>query len=357
MALSSIGTKFKVTTWGESHGPALGAVIEGCPTNLALSEKDIQEELNRRKPASSSKISTSRKEKDQVHILSGVFEGKTLGTPISLIVENNDVNSKDYSKIKNLYRPGHADYTYDLKYGIRDYRGGGRSSGRETVSRVMAGAIAKIILEDYCKKHSLPKIEIFGHTVQVGDIKAEKFDKSYIEKNELRCADKEKTKEMMELIEKMKFNEGDSIGACIEIIIKNPPKGLGEPIFDKLDAELAKAMMSIGAVKGVEIGAGFKVVEMKGSENNDQMEIKDGKVKFLSNNSGGILGGISTGEAIVIRLAIKPVPSIKKELKTITSAFKNAKIKTLGRHDTCLAPRIIPVAEAMAAIILTDMML
>lgn len=357
MALSSIGTKFKVTTWGESHGPALGAVIEGCPANLVLSEKDIQKELNRRKPALSSKISTSRREKDKIKILSGVFEGKTLGTSISLIVENNDINSKDYSKIKNLYRPGHADYTYDLKYGIRDYRGGGRSSGRETVARVMAGAVAKIVLEDYCKRHSLPKIEIFGHTVQVGNIKATKFDKTFIEKNELRCADKEKTKKMMDLIEKTRFSEGDSIGACIEIIIKNPPKGLGEPVFEKLDAELAKGMMSIGAIKGVEIGAGFKVVEMKGSENNDQMEIKNGKIKFLSNNAGGILGGISTGEDIVIRLAIKPVPSISKELKTITSSHKNTTIKTLGRHDTCLAPRIIPVAESMATIILADMML
>ncbi len=368
----------KVTTWGESHGPAIGAVIEGCPSNLKLSEKDIQKEVDRRKPALFSKISTLRREKDKVRILSGVFEGKTLGTPISLMVENHDVKSKDYSRIKDIYRPGHADYTYDLKYGIRDYRGGGRASGRETVARVMAGAVAKIILEDYCKKHSLPKIEIFGHTVQVGNIKAKKFDKSYIEKNELRCADKEKTKEMIDLIEHIRFKEGDSIGACIEIIIKNPPKGIGEPIFNKLNAKLAGAMMSIGSVKGVEIGAGFKVVEMKGSENNDQMEIKNGKVTFLSNNAGGILGGISTGEDIVLRLAIKPVPSISKELKTIDAkrsevsiaskpfceakhttskvfSYKNTTIKTLGRHDTCLAPRIIPVAEAMAAIVLTNM--
>jgi chorismate synthase len=341
---SSLGTNFKITTWGESHGPAIGVVIDGCPPGIKLSEKDIQIEVDRRKPASSSKISTSRKEKDKVHILSGVFEGKTTGTPISLMVENKDTRSQDYSSIKNLYRPGHADYTYDLKYGIRDYRGGGRASGRETLARVMAGAVAKKLLT---------KTEIFGHTIQVGSIKAEKFNKADISKNELKCADSGCAKEMIKYIEKIR-KQGDSVGAIIEIIIKNPPKGLGDPVFDKLDAQLAASMMSIGAVKGVEIGAGFKVAEMKGSEDNDQMEAKKGKVKFLSNNSGGILGGISTGQDIVIKLAIKPVPSISKKLKTVTKSGQSSTIQTLGRHDCCLAPRIIPVAEAMAALVLAD---
>lgn len=334
----------KVTTWGESHGPAIGAVIEGCPAGLKLSEKDIQVEVNRRKPAKNSKISTYRREKDQVHILSGVFEGKTTGTPISLIVENKDVRSQDYTRIKDTYRPGHADYAYDLKYGFRDYRGGGRSSGRETLARVMAGAIAKKLIKP---------TEIFGHTLQIGNIKAEKFVKSEIEKNELRCADKEAAKKMLDLAKKTR-SEGDSIGGIIEIIIKNPKKGLGDPVFDKLDAKLAKAMMSIGAVKGFEIGAGFGVAALKGSENNDQMRIKGKKVTFLSNNAGGVLGGISTGENIVLRLAIKPVPSIAKPLKTITKSGKNTTIQTLGRHDSCLAPRIIPVAESMAAIVLAE---
>ena len=351
MTGSSIGTNFKVTTWGESHGPAIGAVVQGCPPNLKLTEKDIQIEVDRRKPAKSSKISTTRREKDKVKILSGIFQNHTTGTPISLIVENKDIRSKDYEKIKNIYRPGHADFAYDLKYGIRDYRGGGRASGRETLARVMAGAIAKKILKEKAKT------EVFGHTIQVGDIKVQKFDKSYIEKNELRCADKEKGNEMIKLIEKVRLNEGDSIGSIIEIIIKTSPKGLGEPVFSKLDAELAKAMMSIGAVKGVEIGSGFHAAEMKGSENSDQMATKNGKIKALSNNCGGILGGISTGEDIIIRLAIKPVPSISKKLKTVTNKGKNTTIQTLGRHDCCLAPRIIPVAESMAAIVLTDMLL
>ncbi|MBI2634341.1 chorismate synthase [Candidatus Peregrinibacteria bacterium] len=350
MSGNTLGTIFRVTTWGESHGPAIGAVVDGCPAGLSLSEKDIQKEVNRRKPAAGSHIATTRREVDQVRILSGIFEGKTTGMPISMIVENQDSRSKDYSKIKDLYRPGHADYTYDLKYGFRDYRGGGRSSGRETLARVMAGAIAKKILK---KK----KTEIFGHTIQVGNICAKKFRKDFIEKNEIRCADPDAAKKMTGFIEKIRFHEGDSIGAIVEIIVKNPPKGLGEPVFNKLPAELAKAMMSIGAVKGFEIGAGFNVVNLKGSENNDQMEKKGGKVQFLSNNSGGVLGGISTGADIAMRLAIKPPPSISKKLKTIGKNGKNAIIQTLGRHDCCLAPRIIPVAESMAAIVLADLLL
>ncbi len=345
---NTFGTLFRITTWGESHGPSTGVIIDGCPAGLTLTEAEIQKEVERRRPQAGSKITTTRREKDQVHILSGVFEGKTTGTPISIMVQNEDTRSKDYSNIQDKYRPAHADYTYDLKYGFRDYRGGGRSSGRETLARVMAGAIAKKILK------LKSKTEIFGHTIQIGEIKAKTFEKSFIEQNELRCADPVVAVKMQKMIEKIRFTEGDSIGAIIEIIIKNPPKGLGEPVFDKLEADLAKAMMSIGAVKAIEIGAGFSVATMKGSENNDQMQAKGGKVKFLSNHSGGILGGISTGEDIIIRLGIKPVPSISKKLKTITKEGKNTEIATLGRHDCCLAPRIIPVAESMAALVLAD---
>ena len=345
---NTLGKNFKITTWGESHGPCIGLVIDGCPAKLKLDLKNIEKEVSRRKPKENSKITTTRREEDKFEILSGVFEGKTTGTPISIIIPNKDTRSKDYSKIKDLYRPGHADFTYDLKYGIRDYRGGGRSSGRETLTRVIAGAIAKQILK---KKH---KTEIFAHTIQVGKTKSKKFQKNHIEKNELRCADPEASKKMEKYIEKIRFKEGDSTGAIIEVIIKNPPKGIGEPVFDKIDAELAKAMISIGSVKGIEFGSGFKVAEMKGSENNDQMQISNKKIKFLSNNAGGILGGISTGEDIIMRLAIKPVSSISKKHKTISKTAKNTSIQTLGRHDCCLAPRIIPVAEAMAALVLLD---
>lgn len=348
MSGNTFGNQFKVTTWGESHGIALGAVIDGCPAGILLSEKDIQQEVDRRKPISS-RASTSRKEEDKVQILSGIFEGKTTGTPISVIVYNKDHNSNDYGKIKDLYRPGHADLTYDFKFGFRDYRGGGRSSGRETVARVIAGAIAKKIL----KKN---KIEIFGHTLQIGNIKATKFDKNFIEKNDLRTADKSAYKKMNELITKLRI-DGDSIGAIIQIVIKNPPKGLGNPVFDKLSADLAKAMMSIGAIKGIEIGSGFDSVTHKGSENNDSIHVKNGRIIFGSNNAGGILGGISTGQDIIIRLAIKPVSSIRKPQNTITSKLKNTHIEVYGRHDCCLAPRIIPVAEAMAAITILDKLL
>lgn len=335
---------FKITTWGESHGPAIGVVVEGCPAGIVLSTKDIQKEVDRRKPTDPS-ISTTRKEEDKVEILSGVFEGKTTGTPISILVRNKDTKSEDYDSLKDIFRPGHADLTYEMKYGTRDHRGGGRSSGRETIARVMAGAIAKKVLKD---------VKIFGHTIQVGNIHAEKFDKSEIEKNPLRCADKKAAEKMLKLVKKIR-EEGDSIGSIIEIVIENPPAGLGEPVFDKLDADLAKAFMSIGAVKGVEIGAGFAVAEMKGSENNDQMRINSKKeIEFLSNNAGGILGGISTGNTIVARLAIKPPPSIKKLQKTITSSGENTEISISGRHDTCLAPRIISVAESMAAIALLN---
>ncbi|MCK9186620.1 chorismate synthase [Candidatus Gracilibacteria bacterium] len=343
------GKIFVVTTWGTSHGPEMGTRIEGCPKGLKISQKDIQTEVNRRRPANS-QISTTRVEKDEVLIKSGIKNNKTDGKPINLTVKNKNIRPLDYKNVTNSFRPGHADIANFIKYGNSEETGGGRASGRETVSRVMAGATAKAVL----KKEN--KTEIFGHTIQVGKIKTKNFDKNFIEKNPLRTSDKSAFSKMMKLVENTRKN-GDSVGAIIEIIIKNPPKGLGEPVFDKLDAELAKALMSIGAIKGIEFGSGFKSSELKGSQNNDEMEIKNGKINFLSNNSGGILGGISTGENIIIRLAIKPVPSISIPQKTITKNFKNTEIQILGRHDCCLAPRIIPVAEAMCAIVLTDMLL
>lgn len=350
MAGNSIGTVFKITTWGESHGPALGVVIDGCPSNIPLSVEDIQKELDRRKPVDP-KISTTRKEKDKVEILSGVFEGKTLGTPISVVIFNEDTRSQDYEKIKNVFRPGHADFTYEMKYGIRDYRGGGRSSGRETVSRVIAGAIAGKVLSSMPQTKDL---QVYGHTVQVGSIVAGNFDKEFIEKNPLRTADEQKFEEMYSLVEKIR-GEGDSIGAIVEIVIENPPVGLGEPVFEKLDADLAKAFTSIGAVKGVEFGNGFKCASQKGSEYNDEMSANEkGEITFSSNNAGGILGGISNGSAITARLAIKPAPSISRLQHTITSDGKNTEIQVLGRHDACLAPRVIVVAENMARIVLLD---
>ncbi|MFA6305876.1 MAG: chorismate synthase [Candidatus Gracilibacteria bacterium] len=352
---NTYGKSFVVTTWGTSHGPEMGVRIEGCPKGLKISQKDIQREVNRRKP-NNPQISTTRIEKDEVLVTSGIKNDKTDGKPIILTVKNENTRPSDYKNTSNTFRPGHADIAYFLKYGnsekntIAHETGGARASGRETVSRVMAGAIAKAIL----KKEN--KTEIFGYTLQVGNIKAKTFDKDFIEKNPLRTADKSAFTKMMKLVENTRKN-GDSIGAIVEIIIKNPPKGLGEPVFDKLDAELAKALMSIGAVKGIEFGTGFASTALKGSQNNDQMEIKNGKIHFLSNSSGGILGGISTGEDIIIRLAIKPVPSIAKSQKTITKNLQNTEIQISGRHDCCLAPRIIPVAEAMSAIVLTDMLL
>lgn len=346
---NTYGKIFVVTTWGTSHGPEMGTRIEGCPKGLKINQKDIQKEVDRRKPKDP-KISTTRVEKDEVLIKSGIKNGKTDGKPIALVVKNENTRPQDYKNVLNAFRPGHADITYFLKYGDLKETGGGRSSGRETVSRVMAGAIAKAIL----KKEN--KTEIFGHTIQIETTKAKNFDKDFIEQNPLRTADKSAFPKMMEIVQDARKN-GDSVGAIIEIIVKNPPKGLGEPVFDKLDAELAKALMSIGAVKGIEFGTGFTSATLKGSQNNDQIEMNNGKIHFLSNNAGGILGGISTGEDIIIRLAIKPVPSIAKLQKTITKDLKNTQIQVLGRHDCCLAPRIIPVAQAMCAIVLTDMLM
>ena len=343
---NSFGKIFRITTWGESHGPAFGVVIDGCPPLLSLKEEDIQKELNRRKPGQN-KVGTARQEEDRVQILSGVFEGKTLGTPIAMLVENKDQRSKDYSNLKELYRPGHADFAWELKFGIRDYRGGGRSSGRETISRVMAGAVAKKILQQ------LSKTKIIGHAIQVGKIKAVRFDETEIEKNPLRCADKVQAKKMENYILKIK-EAGDSVGGIVEIIVKNTPEAFGEPVFDKLQADLAKALMSIATVKGIEFGSGFETALLKGSENNDQLIIKNKKITTKTNHAGGIYGGISTGTDLIIRLAIKPASSIVKKQKTIDRSGNAAELNVQGRHDACIIPRLIPVAESMIALTLID---
>lgn len=341
MSGSSFGQIFRVTTFGESHGIALGAVVDGCPAGLSLSEEDLQKDLDRRKPGQS-KLVTQRKESDAVKILSGIFEGRTTGTPIGLIVYNEDAKSKDYDAIKDLFRPGHADYTYFKKYGFRDYRGGGRASARETVARVAAGAIARKILAG-------EGIEIIGYVAQVGPVKIKKIDFSQIRQNPLFCPDPDAAKEMTRVIQQAQ-SEKDSVGAKVEVVAKGVPAGLGEPVFDKLDAALAGAMMSINAVKGVEIGAGFEVVEMRGSENCDPIT----PAGFQSNNAGGILGGISNGDEIVVRLAVKPTSSIAIEQETIDIHGRPAKIATKGRHDPCVGLRAVPIAEAMMALVLVD---
>jgi chorismate synthase len=348
MAGNSFGDTFVITTWGESHGPALGVVIDGCPAGLAVSKKEIQLELNRRRPGQSS-LTTARKEADEVEILSGIFEGKTTGCPISLLIKNQDADSSKYEQIKKLFRPGHADFTYTAKYGIRDYRGGGRSSARETVARVAGGAVAKKILKR-------KKISIIGHTVQIGKIKAQRFSKIEIEKNPARCADKISAKKMELEIQKVK-KAGDSLGGVIEIIAKKVPPGLGEPVFNKLDADITRAMMSLGAVKGVEIGTGFAISSMKGSEANDEFINKSGSIVTKTNHSGGIIGGISNGNDIIVRLAVKPTASISQIQNTVNDKGESKKIKIEGRHDPCICPRIVPIAESMMALVLVDHLL
>jgi len=344
MAGNSFGRIFRITTFGESHGKAVGVVVDGCPSNLEITEADIQQELDRRRPGQSD-ITTPRKEEDRVEILSGIFEGKTTGTPICMVIYNENQRSRDYDNIKNLFRPGHADYTYQMKYGLRDYRGGGRASSRETIGRVCAGAIAKKILAKM-------NIEVFGYVKQVYNIKIEKVIKDYIEKNPIRTADPDKFDEMYNLILDTK-KRGDSVGSLIEMVITGVPVGIGEPVFDKLNAELSKAIMSIPAVKGIEFGAGFKVVESFGSENNDEIT----PYGFVSNNAGGTLGGISTGQDIIFRFVVKPPSSILIPKKTIDLAGNPVEVITEGRHDPCVAPRVVPIAEAMAAVVIVDMLM
>jgi len=347
MAGNSFGTLFKITTFGESHSKAIGVLIDGVKPNMKISEREIQKELNRRKPGQS-RITTSRQEMDKVEILSGVFEGKTLGTPICLLIWNKDQDSKAYDEIKNLLRPGHAGFTYLAKYGIQDYRGGGRASGRETVGRVAAGAVAKQLLA----KHG---IKIFAYTKEIGGIAAKKIDLKEIEKNSVRCPDQIAARKMEKKILQVK-KEGDSVGGIIEAVVKNCPAGLGDPVFDKLEADLAKALMSIPAVKSFEVGSGFTAARMKGSEHNDEFykDKKTGRIRTKTNYAGGILGGISTGEDIIVRVAVKPTSSIGIEQKTVDVKGKRQTIKVEGRHDPCICPRVIPVVESMIALVIVD---
>ncbi|MFM5842267.1 chorismate synthase [Aeromonas sanarellii] len=345
MAGNSFGQLFRVTTFGESHGLALGAVVDGCPPGLEISEADLQGDLDRRKPGTS-RYTTQRREADEVKILSGVFEGRTTGTSIGLLIENTDQRSKDYSEIKDLFRPGHADYTYHQKYGQRDYRGGGRSSARETAMRVAAGAIAKKYLK---QGHG---IEIVGFLSQLGPIKAEGFDENQIEQNPFFFPDAGKLEALDEYMRALK-KEGNSVGAKVCVVARNVPVGLGEPVFDRLDADIAHAMMGINAVKGVEIGDGFAVVEQKGSEHRDEMTPSG----FASNHAGGILGGISSGQEIVVSMALKPTSSITVPGKTITTSGEATEMITKGRHDPCVGIRAVPIAEAMLALVLMDHLL
>jgi chorismate synthase len=346
--MNTFGQFFRTTTFGESHGVALGCVIDGCPPKIPLTEADIQHELDRRRPGQSG-ITTGRQEGDRVKILSGIFEGQTLGTPIAMVVFNTDARSADYEKLKSVFRPGHADFTWEAKYGFRDYRGGGRSSGRETVARVMAGAVAKKIL-------SLEKIKIYAFAAQIGPLRGTKVDFDFIEKNPVRAADPSAAKKMEAYILKAK-EEGDSVGGIVEIVVKGMPLGLGEPVFDKLNADLAKAIVSIPTVKGIEFGSGFGVALKKGSEQNDPFTIRAGKISIEKNDAGGISGGISTGEDLVMRVAVKPPSSISKSQKTVTKDKKKVEIQVTGRHDPCIIPRFIPVAESMVALTLTDHLL
>ena len=342
MSGNSFGNSFIVTTFGESHGVALGCVIDGCPPGLDLCEEDIQKELDKRKPGSS-KYTTQRKEDDEVEILSGVFEGKTTGTPIGLLIRNKDQKSKDYDDLKDVFRPSHADYVYSKKYGFRDHRGGGRSSARETAMRVAAGAVAKKYLTERLN------ISVTGYLSQIGSLKIKSIDLSEINNNPFFCPDKDILKDIENLIDQLR-KEGDSIGAKIEVVVSNLPVGLGEPVFDKLEADLAKGLMSINAVKGFEVGKGFDLVVAKGSESRDEMS-PDG---YLSNNSGGISGGISTGQDINVSIALKPTSSINKEGQTINSSGESQQIQVKGRHDPCVGVRATPIAEAMTALVIMD---
>ena len=350
MSSNSIGKNFTFTTWGESHGKAIGCVIDGVPSNIKLKESDIQPFLDKRKPGQS-KYTTQRKEEDKVEILSGVFEGLTTGHPISLIINNSDQRSKDYSDIKDKFRPGHADYTYWKKYGIRDYRGGGRSSARETAMRVAAGAIARKVISQKIGNES----KITGALVQIGNSKINynNWNDQHILENEFFCPDENIISEWKNLIDSAR-KDGSSLGAIIEVRASGIPAGLGEPIYDKLDSDIAKALMTINAVKGVEIGNGFDCVNENGKTNVDEMIIKKGKPFFLSNNNGGVLGGISSGQEIIARFVVKPTSSIISERRTIDINLKETSISTKGRHDPCVGIRAVPVGEAMLATTIAD---
>ncbi|HET56944.1 MAG TPA: chorismate synthase [Deltaproteobacteria bacterium] len=344
MSGNSIGKVFVLTTWGESHGAAIGAVVDGCPPGLDLEERDIQRELDRRRPGRGAAVSP-RLEEDRVEILSGVFEGRTTGTPISLVIRNRDRRSGDYSALKDVYRPGHGDYTYDRKYGLRDHRGGGRASGRETAARVAGGAVAKKLLQR-------ENISILAYTVELGGVGIKDFDEEAIGATSMFCPDREAAENMEAVIEEAR-KKGDTIGGVVEIVVRGCPAGLGEPVFDKFDGDLARAVMSIGTVKGVEIGAGFQTARMTGAACNDSL----GPEGFRTNNAGGILAGITTGADIVMRVACKPISSIPSPQETLDRSGNPATVMVSGRHDLSVIPRIIPVCEAMTALVVADHLL
>ncbi len=347
---NTFGQLFKVTTFGESHGGCVGCVIDGCPPGIEISESEIQKELDKRKPGQS-EITSPRKEQDEIKILSGYFEGKTTGTPILMLAYNKDMRPEDYNHLKDVFRPSHADYTYQQKYGLRDFRGSGRASARETLARVAAGSIAKKYLQEKLG------IKILSFVTQVGDIKSDidinSVTEEQIESNIIRCPDSETAPKMIDLVEKMR-DSGDSIGGVITGVIKNVPSGLGEPVFDKLSADLGKAMLSINAVKGFEIGSGFAGVEKPGSQHNDEFIISDGKVKTKTNNAGGVLGGISTGEMIYFRVAFKSVSTISKKQNTVNKNLQEVELEASGRHDPCVLPRAVPIVDAMSALTIMD---
>lgn len=348
---NSYGTLFRISTFGESHGPAIGVVIDGCPAGLEINEEFIQQELDRRKPGQS-RITTQRKEEDKFKILSGVFEGKTTGTPIAIVIPNEDQRSKDYSHIAAAFRPSHADYTYEAKYGNRDYRGGGRSSARETAARVAAGAIAKLMLEKF-------GVTIQAYVSQVGENRAPHYtelDLSKTEDNIVRCPHSETAAKMIDLIDQVRLDR-DTIGGIVTCVIRNTPVGLGEPVFDKLHAELGKAMLSINAVKGFEYGSGFEGTTMRGSQHNDAFFNKGGRIRTKTNLSGGIQGGISNGEDIYFNVAFKPVATIMQDQPSVDKDGNDATVSGKGRHDPCVVPRAVPIVEAMAALVLADFVL
>lgn len=349
--MNSYGTLFRITTFGESHGHSIGVVIDGCPAGLQIDEAFIQSELDRRKPGQS-KITTQRKEDDTFKILSGVFEGKSTGAPIALVIENSDQRSKDYSHLESTFRPSHADYTYEAKYGLRDHRGGGRSSARETAARVAAGAVAKLLLRKFA-------VEINAYVSQVGEIKAPHYTKLDLDKTEetiVRCPDAATAEKMIALIDQTRLNR-DTIGGIVTCVIKNTPVGLGEPVFDKLHAELGKAMLGINAVKGFEYGSGFEGVKMHGSQHNDEFYNDGGKIKTKTNHSGGIQGGISNGEDIYFNVAFKPVATIMQDQQSVDKEGNEVTVSGKGRHDPCVVPRAVPIVEAMAALVMVDFFL
>jgi chorismate synthase len=348
---NAFGQLFRITTFGESHGGGVGVVIDGCPPRIEISEAEIQRELNRRRPGQS-KLTTQRKEEDRCEILSGVFEGRTLGTPIAILIRNKDARPEDYSEIARKFRPSHADYTYEAKYGIRNWQGGGRASARETIGRVAAGAIAKKTLSALCAD-----FEVVAYVTQIHEVTA-KVDRSTVrmkdvEKNVVRCPDAVAAKRMISLIEQVR-DAGDSVGGVIECVARGIPPGLGEPVFDKLEADLAKAMLSVPAAKAFEIGSGFGATRMRGSQHNDAFETRAGRIRTVTNNSGGVQGGISNGEDIYFRVAFKPPATIALKQKTVTTSNKQTALAARGRHDPCVLPRAVPIVEAMAALVLCD---